>query len=81
LTWDEIANALPSDTFTYAEKRSRAKLDEAVQDLCADAHTILEDVAVSKRKKTENVTAQTVDHVLDVMFLLDVCPTWMRGVA
>jgi hypothetical protein len=65
LTRDEIANALPSDTFTYAEKWSRAKLDEAVQDLCADAHTILEDVAVSKRKKTENVTAQTVDHVLD----------------
>jgi hypothetical protein len=65
LTMKDIEGAFPSDTFTYAEKRSRAKLEEAVHELSEDAHSILEDVAISKKRKTEHTITQAIEHVHD----------------
>ncbi len=63
LTMKDITHAFPDHTFTPAEKRSRAKLEDAVLDLCEDAHTILRDVAVNKKRKKEHVITEALEHV------------------
>jgi len=54
---NDIKDALPSSTFTSstftsAEKRCRAKLEEALYQLSGEEHTILENAALTK--KTQN---------------------------
>jgi hypothetical protein len=65
LTVNEIKNALLSKTFTSSQKWSRAKLEDAVHGLSEDAHRMLEEVAVSKKRKTEHTFTEAIEHVHD----------------
>jgi hypothetical protein len=51
LTMDDIKEALPHNTFSPTEKRSRAKLDEAVWKLSGAHHTVLGEAAESKKRR------------------------------
>ena len=53
LTIKEIRDALPPDTFTSGEKRSRSKLEEAASTLPQDHRSVLVDAARVKRRRLE----------------------------
>jgi len=60
---NDIKDALPSSTFTSAEKRCRAKLEETLYQLSEEEPTILENVALTKKRKTEIMIREEVERV------------------
>jgi hypothetical protein len=52
LTMREIKETLPSFVFSSAEKRSRAKMENAVRNLPVEQQALLEPVVLAKRRKT-----------------------------
>ena len=63
----EIQDNLPDHTFSYSERRSRAKLHLAVYGLSQDHHSVLSDVTRCKRRRlatTDETTASLVEPVV-----------------
>lgn len=66
LSMMEISSTLPANTFSRAEKRSRAKMEEAISQLPENFHTQLAEAALSKRRKIESVADENLQKPVPV---------------
>ena len=73
LTMNEIIGALPSKTFSRAQKRSRGQMEEAVSRLPETVHVVLEQAAHTKKRRRLLVGTDPKSHMVQGDMALSEC--------